>query len=389
MDDVEQHDHLVVRLVELADVLRWSDRFEPTFLSGLDVVRRTVGARLAPAYLLDERETTLDLIATDDERRVIGDEWTHLPASVHARRPWVNPERRYPVRVEDHLDDEGYTAIPAGFRAWAGLASVCVPIVTDDRHLGDIILVFAPGTHLDDRRLDFLAAAGRILGTAVHRTRIARRERELAALEERRMIGAEIHDDLAQQVSSVRLRVGALAEAYRSGNRAAVEQGLAVIESTVASLNSALRRDILALRQTSRSGEQSFTAELRDIADRFAEHWGIPTVVDAAEPGADVVVPPLVEGQLLRVVHEALTNVGLHAEATKATVRTEATPAWIRAEVEDDGVGFLETEVPRTRLGLRIMRERIEQVGGRLEVRSRTSGGTLVRAEIPLTGSWR
>jgi two-component system NarL family sensor kinase len=83
---------------------------------------------------------------------------------------------------------------------------------------------------------------------------------------------------------------------------------------------------------------------------------------------------------------EALANVARHANARRATVRLVATPDTVNLLVEDDGNGFDPSRVPEDRHGLVGMKERIEMLGGVLEVDSRPLGGTRVEATVPLEG---
>ncbi|HVU76253.1 MAG TPA: ATP-binding protein [Gaiellaceae bacterium] len=88
---------------------------------------------------------------------------------------------------------------------------------------------------------------------------------------------------------------------------------------------------------------------------------------------------------LLRVIRAALDNVGLHSEATEATVEVRASPSGgVSALVTDNGVGF-DPEAARSSrsIGLVAMRERVRLLGGRFAVESRPGGPTTVRVELP------
>jgi signal transduction histidine kinase len=85
---------------------------------------------------------------------------------------------------------------------------------------------------------------------------------------------------------------------------------------------------------------------------------------------------------LLRVGQEALANVRKHAAARAVQVLLRYEPGAVSLEVTDDGRGFDPAEV-NGGYGLRGMRERLSQAGGRVEVRSAPGTGTRVRAEVP------
>ena len=107
----------------------------------------------------------------------------------------------------------------------------------------------------------------------------------------------------------------------------------------------------------------------------------------AASTGPSRTSPPTAEVQLLRIAQEALTNVRKHAGAAHAHVRFwREADVWYVA-VRDDGGGFDPTAVAADasgrHVGITIMRERAESVGGHLEVRSQPGQGTEVRAWVP------
>ena len=95
---------------------------------------------------------------------------------------------------------------------------------------------------------------------------------------------------------------------------------------------------------------------------------------------------PGVEVALYRVCQEALTTGARHAGARRVNVQLVATPGQVRLVVADDGRGFEVSQVPGDRHGLVGMRERMELLGGALEVTSGPGEGTRVEASAPLEG---
>jgi two-component system, NarL family, sensor kinase len=97
-------------------------------------------------------------------------------------------------------------------------------------------------------------------------------------------------------------------------------------------------------------------------------------------------LPPRVEVALYRVCQEALTNIASHARASRVTVRLVATPEAVRLLIQDDGRGFDSSSVADDRHGIVGMRERVEMLGGTLEIESDTGEGTRVEVSVPLEG---
>jgi signal transduction histidine kinase len=84
------------------------------------------------------------------------------------------------------------------------------------------------------------------------------------------------------------------------------------------------------------------------------------------------------------VALESLNNVLKHSRASKARIQIEYGDEYVRMVVQDNGVGFdLVNAVDRGGHGLNTMRERVEKVGGRLEIETAQDGGTILRVEVP------
>ena len=81
---------------------------------------------------------------------------------------------------------------------------------------------------------------------------------------------------------------------------------------------------------------------------------------------------------------EAVNNIVKHAHASSAWVRLQLDPDHFTFEIEDDGLGIASDVEKKGRNGLRNMRKRMEDIGGKFEVAPRTGGGTVIRLSAPL-----
>lgn len=127
---------------------------------------------------------------------------------------------------------------------------------------------------------------------------------------------------------------------------------------------------------------------VRRYVEAFSEKSGISVTVNVT--GTERRLAPYSEVTLFRAIQELLTNVRQHAQATNARVQLDMDEDVVRAIVEDDGVGFdpgptLAAAAQRRTIGLSTMKERIEMLGGRLEVESASGKGTRVTVELPAT----
>jgi signal transduction histidine kinase len=210
-----------------------------------------------------------------------------------------------------------------------------------------------------------------------------RREGERAA-QERQRIARDLHDSVSQSLFSTGLHV-------RSAQRALardapdysgpVREELSEIDHLTRDALAEMRALILELRPELLADE-GLVAALTEQASIVGAREGLAIEVDG--PRERLPLGPEAEEQLYRVGQEALANVVKHARARSATVRLAAEDGIVSLEVRDDGAGFDPTAVSAGRFGLRSMRGRVADLGGRLEVTSAPGRGTVIRAEVPV-----
>ena len=199
-----------------------------------------------------------------------------------------------------------------------------------------------------------------------------------ATEEERRRIALELHDDMAQRLATLLLRLRLISGTEDERQR---EAFLAELREDILDAAVTLNRIARGLRPPALEGVGVEAALRGHVRMRLAE-----TDLDA-----DVEIDSLSEllGEdeklvLYRVVQEAISNVVRHAQASTVTLRVFEEEGRLVAEVIDDGKGFVFEDVESgTRgLGLLGMRERAGSVGGRVSVSSELGEGTRIRLEL-------
>jgi signal transduction histidine kinase len=369
-------------LVQMCEALNSSDERWAGYVKAVGIMQRKVGAHFAPSFLLDDSGERAVLVTDEAQRAVLGKRWPWIPASVHVRDPWIDP-KGWPVAARDNLASEGWQVLPAEFKTWFDATGVVVQVHADGRHLGAVLMSFDQEFELDQTTAEFLAAAGHILGRAVHSGLLARRQQELGSLKERRLLADELHVDLAQQVAALGLHAGSMRLDFEDGDRDRLAQDIEALTAMVASLKATLRYQMLGLRSDPSAATDSCLDAIRAQVQAFEQIAPVQVTVECPDPDAAAMVPLEVTTQLTRVLQEALANARIHSVAGRVVVRLAASGTRVRLEVEDDGSGFDPDAVPDTRLGMVIMKERMAQVGGELSVRSSVGHGTLVTAEAP------
>jgi two-component system sensor histidine kinase UhpB len=200
-----------------------------------------------------------------------------------------------------------------------------------------------------------------------------------ATEEERRRIARELHDDTAQRLATLILRVRRLAEEPEPMARHAL---LEEIRQEIVDAADGVKRMARGLRPP----------EIEELGLALAVAAHVRSLREGAgfEVEAELgIVDPYIDVNaklaLYRIVQEALSNARKHSGEERARVRLFSDDGTVTAEVTDEGRGFLLSQAMTTGggLGLVGMRERAAMVGGRLTIDSALGGGTSVKVTLP------
>lgn len=211
------------------------------------------------------------------------------------------------------------------------------------------------------------------------RQQLAQTEREQGALAERARLAREIHDTVAQGLSSIQMLL-------RAAERDTPEPGAGYVrlarETAADSL--AETRQIIRELTPARLGD-GLAAALHRLGQEQSDRVSIPVEVSAEE----LDMPMGTQTALLRIAQGALSNTIRHANATRITVELARDNATVSLVVRDDGHGFdVSSAVADSHeadsFGLHAMRERVEQLNGTLTIASAPQRGTTVTARLPL-----
>ena len=195
-------------------------------------------------------------------------------------------------------------------------------------------------------------------------------------MEERERIGKELHDGVIQSLFAVGMSLQGLAAASSDTEMARrLEGAVEDVDHAIRDLRNyifGLRPGILADRQLDEA--------LKEMAGEFGSRTGVVTVVDVDSAAAAELASRA--GDVVQLAREALSNVGRHGAATTCRVSLRRGDAGLFLEIDDDGRGF-DADVTSWGMGLQNLRERVESLGGLLEVESTPGEGTTVRATFP------
>ncbi len=206
-------------------------------------------------------------------------------------------------------------------------------------------------------------------------------QRLLKAQEEERLhLSRELHDESGQLLAALSVQMGLLKR--DSANSEVIRQRINELIKTANELQENLHKLAVNLRPASLD-HLGLVNALQQQAEEFSRQHNIQVEFEAVCM-EDVRLSIEVETALFRVVQEALTNIGLHAQATRIDVLISRNNDLAAVIVEDNGVGFkLPAMTTEKHLGLFGMRERIEMLAGEFTIESTIGKGTTVKAEVP------
>ncbi|HEY3110754.1 MAG TPA: GAF domain-containing sensor histidine kinase [Chloroflexota bacterium] len=275
-------------------------------------------------------------------------------------------ERIDGTRLLGELEVAGELAVPIGDRA---------------QPTGVLALASARSGAFDGGDLALAEAIGDELGIAIQNLRLAAQARDDAAAAERARLARELHDDTAQQLVAIARQLDLLGA---SDDSAVVEQVDRIHELVDGALRN-VRRISRDLRPAVLEDLGLVAALEAIVAD--AQRRGGPAV-ELAVGGPSRPLPARTELALYRIAHQALANSLAHATASRVAIELRFDPEAVTLAVRDDGRGFaMPTNLAELEkgggLGVVGMRERANEVGGRLEIETAPGVGTLVRVRVP------
>ena len=257
-----------------------------------------------------------------------------------------------------------------------------VPIKIRDEVYGNLYLTDKIGLSaftLEDEAL--VSAIAVAAGIAIENARLHRRAQETAVYAERDRMAGDLHDTVIQRFFAVGLSLQGIAGAAQAAD---VSDRLNRVISDIDDAIGQLRSTIFALGL---AGEElGLRAQVVSLLDELSMVVGFP-VRSSFDGPVDAAISSEIAGHLLSTLREAVTNVARHAEATQVTVQLKVVDkqCWLR--VIDNGRGIERGKPTEGGLGLVNLRRRAEKLNGRFDVRSRSTGGTVLTWQVPLVAS--
>ena len=237
------------------------------------------------------------------------------------------------------------------------------------------------GTHADGQLV-------LLRDVTIHRQRerdALAQHRALTVIEEREKMARELHDGVAQVMGYMHTQTNVALDQLAHDQTELTEATLATMRDVAQDAHADLREFILGVR-AGETPAKGFFVTLEKYLAQFRANYHLAVALSKPDDWDDDTLDPSSEVHLLRVIQEALTNARKHAHASHVQVMLTLTEHTGQVIVADDGQGFVPGEAEAGKhFGLQILRERMNDIGGTLEIRSVLGQGTQVIVQVPRT----
>ncbi len=254
---------------------------------------------------------------------------------------------------------------------------VVVPAQYQDRVLGVYNLFLdRPLAAMGEDMHDLLISVGRHLGLAIEKARLEGEARRLAIMEERNIIGNELHDSLAQSLVGMRLQLKILGEALARKDFGAARYEVNGLRRAMTQANADLR-DLLTNYRL-KIDEAGLVQMVANLVERFSRETGI--AVFFQNECRAIALTRAQEIQLFFIIQEALANIRKHSSAHNVRILLNNEEDLYTVLIEDDGLGMTAApeDIPVEHAGLAIMRERTAKLPGQIVIESEPGEGTRI-----------
>src|SRR4051794_16827617 len=328
---------------------------------------------------------TAATVRFDEEAAVVVGSWSDgegAGIAVGTLVPYSDPDS--PVyratheggRIDDYADLAGEAARLTRARGYR--SAVMAPIAADGRLWGTLSVFSASANHFpadaEQRLADFTSLVALALESAEARDQLtASRARIVeAGVAERRRLERNLHDGAQQRLVTLAVYLRIAQESLREDSAAA--------EAMLTRIGEELKLALEDLRELARGLHPAVLTDrgLEPALHSLASRAPFPVEIAGAP---SLRLDGGVEAAVYYVVSESLANAAKHADASTARIEISTTSDEVSVEISDDGRGGASMDGGS---GLRGLADRVEALGGRLDLRTPSAGGTVVRATLPL-----
>jgi signal transduction histidine kinase len=254
-----------------------------------------------------------------------------------------------------------------------------VPMLVNDEAQGVLCVNYRRRHAFGEDERCVLGLAAQMAAVALRNAEVNALSAQVAVKEERNRLVEQLHDSVSQFVSAIQLMADTALNQMSSQPAQAVHW-LKRIQHTARQAMAEVRINMFEMELYA-TGTHSLSQALLESAT-LAQNFGLTVDIPLQSIPEKLSIP--IEEELLLICREALVNAARHADARQVTVKLTEANGMVRLQVQDDGQGFGLSDLSKPGVrGLKLMQQRIERMGGQLEIDSSPGEGTTVEAIIP------
>ncbi|WP_017728662.1 sensor histidine kinase [Halalkalibacterium ligniniphilum] len=214
------------------------------------------------------------------------------------------------------------------------------------------------------------------------RVRMQETVKKAAVTEERQRLARDLHDAVSQQLFAISMMTAAVKQGFDGASEGTKKQ-ITMVEQMANTAQAEMRALLLHLRPAHLEGK-SLKEGMISLFKELEQKHGLKVTsrMDAVDH-----LPKGIEDHLFRIVQEAISNILRHAKASHVEIQLRKSENQVRMKLIDNGIGFDLAEKKHGSYGLQTMRERMNEVGGVLDIVSVPEKGTQLEAKIPV--AWK
>ena len=260
---------------------------------------------------------------------------------------------------------------------------VTIPLQYRESVLGFFQLFLDNDSELDPDARELLSSFSRHLGVVIEQSRLGCESTKLFMVEERARLANELHDSLAQTLTSLRFQARVLDETLHQGDEQVTWEEMEKLEGKVEVANHELRSLIGRFRAPYETEE--VTVSVRRLVEKFRQETNASVFLQ--NEWQEDNLPAAMRTDVIRIIQEALANVRKHADADTVRVLIRHHDASFKIIVEDDGNGYDDSKLPVVdkpgeHIGRQILMERATNLGAQLKLESEPGEGSRVSFEF-------
>lgn len=369
---VEQRTKELAALLEISADLSSRLEMESVLSSVVDTARELLHGKVSVICLFNQTANTLSVASSSGARHAL--ERTQAPVSSNMLKDVLERGKTVshgackecPILSETYLNEV-----------------IVAPLQIDQDPLGAICVADVESESMEEDSSQVLTFLANSAANALENARLFDNSQTAAALAERERLAAEMHDGLAQTLGYLNLKADQAIGFLEQQRIEEVNDQLRLMQPAILSAYNTVRKALVGLRDDGLS-QKGFEEQLQMTVKDFQEKTNVRATLELDEDIVSLIQEEQ-QIQLLRIAQESLTNVDKHAQAELVEVSMIKEGNMISLCISDDGRGFDPAHITgdgAQHLGLKIMRGRVDRVGGSLTIQSQRGVGTQVTARV-------